>query len=80
MIRYDCAHLKRVTNNDILENNKGTLRCDVNRAAPDGTTVAGISCPEECMGYRPMSSKGNNDGTSAFKAITDAFKALIGKS
>ncbi len=79
MIRYDCVHLKRVTNNDILEKNLGTLRCDVNRAAPDPSTVAGMECPEDCMGYRPVSSKGNNDTTSAFKAIKEAFLSLIGK-
>ena len=71
--------MKRVTNNDILENNKGTLRCDVNRAAPDGTTIAGISCPQECMGYRPVPIKPTSNGTSAFKAIKEAFMSLIGK-
>ena len=57
MIRHDCFHLKRVTNNDIHEGHKGTLRCDVNRAEPHGTTVAGISCLEGCMGYRRIEYK-----------------------
>jgi hypothetical protein len=75
MLRHDCFHLKRVTNNDIHEGNKGTLRCDVNRAAPDGTTVAGISCPKDCMGYRPVEMKKNNSPLAKFK---DRIMSLIG--
>jgi len=79
MLRYDCAHLKRVDKNDIFNTRKGTLRCDVDRAGPD-PSVAGISCPEQCMGYRPTPIRQNHDTTSAFRAIKDAFLALIGKS
>ena len=79
MLRSDCAHLKRVTKNDILENNLGSLRCDVNRAGPDGASRAGISCPDGCMGYRPGQMNGNSDGTSAIETIKKAFLNLIGK-
>jgi hypothetical protein len=74
MIRHDCFHLKRVTNNDIHEGCKGTLRCDVNRAAPDGTTVAGISCPQDCMGYRPIEARKD----TPFSRIKEKFMSLIG--
>jgi len=74
MIRHECFHLKRVTSNDIHEGNKGTLRCDVNRAAPDGTTVAGISCPQDCMAYRPMDAKKK----SPFSRIREKILSLIG--
>lgn len=80
MIRHDCEHLKRVTSNDILERNKGTLRCDVHRAAPDGTTIAGMSCMSECMGYRPKSNGKRGATTSPLTAIKDAFLSLMGKS
>ncbi len=76
MIRHDCEHLKRVTNNDILEDNKGTLRCDANRAAPD-PTAAGISCPADCMAYRPRKM---TESHSPITAIRDALLSLIGKS
>jgi len=78
MIKHDCVHLKRVTNNDIIENNRGTLRCDVHRAAPD-PSQAGISCPADCMGYRPRTYQ-NGDNTSAFSVLKNAFMALLGKS
>ena len=76
MLKHDCYHLRRVTNNDIHEGNKGTLRCDRNRAAPDPTTVAGISCPQDCMGYRPMNK--NNNGQSPFSKLKEKFLSLIG--
>jgi hypothetical protein len=81
MLRSDCAHLKRVTNNDILEKNSGSLRCDVNRAAPDCSTRAGLSCPADCMAYRPgaRNGNGNGDSASALDTIKQAFLSLIGK-
>jgi hypothetical protein len=79
MLRSDCAHLKQVTSNDIHEGNKGSLRCDVARAAPDLSTRAGISCPDGCMGYRAKSANSNVDTTSAFGAVKKAFRSLIGK-
>lgn len=80
MLRSDCAHLKQVTSNDIHERNLGSLRCDVNRAAPDSSSRAGMSCPAECMGYRPISAETRGDSTSAFDTIRQAFLALIGRS
>jgi len=75
MLKYDCAHLKRVTDNDIHEGNKGTVRCDVNRAAPDPTTVAGISCTEDCMGYRKVEPQ----KPGPIEKIKEAFMSLVGK-
>ncbi|HDS29896.1 MAG TPA: hypothetical protein ENN67_02505 [Firmicutes bacterium] len=79
MLRSDCVHLKKVTSNDIHEGNKGSLRCDVHRAAPDPSSRAGISCPADCMGYRPISSGKNGDANSALDAIKQAFMSLIGQ-
>jgi hypothetical protein len=79
MLKSDCAHLKRVTNDDIHERNRGSLRCDVGRAAPDSTSRAGISCPDGCMGYRPVSASATDESSSAFSVIKRAFMALIGK-
>lgn len=78
MLRSDCAHLKQVTKNDIHQNHKGSLKCDVNRCAPDGSSRAGISCPSDCMGYRPI-GKDNGDTSSALETIKQAFMSLIGQ-
>jgi hypothetical protein len=79
MLRSDCAHLKKVTNNDIHEHNLGSLRCDVGRAAPDSSTRAGINCPGDCMAYRAKPAGSNGDTKSAFGAMRKAFLTLIGK-
>lgn len=77
MLRFDCIHLKKVTNDDILENHRGTMKCDVNWAKPDGTHHAGIDCTDKCPRFHPKSTR---DGTSALSAIREAFMAIIGKS
>jgi hypothetical protein len=79
MLRSDCYHLRKVTHNDIHEGNKGSLRCDVHRAAPDPTSRAGISCPSDCMGYRAIGNGNGRDTTSALQAIKQAFLSLIGQ-
>ncbi|MFH1676406.1 MAG: hypothetical protein ABIC40_05205 [bacterium] len=79
MIKTDCAHLKRVTNNDIHEGNRGTLRCDVHRAAPD-PSMAGIACPHDCMGYRAIANGNKADSTSFISSIKRALFAMMGRS
>jgi hypothetical protein len=77
MLRFDCVHLKKVTNDDILQNYRGSMKCHVDWAIPDSSNHAGIVCPEKCPRLHPKPSR---DGTSAFSAIKEAFLSLIGKS
>ena len=81
MLRSECAHLKKVTANDIHEGNLGSLRCDVNRAAPDASSRAGISCSSDCMAYRPPAIKTTTktESKSGLSAIRKALQSLIGK-
>jgi len=79
MLRSDCAHLKQTSRNEKMLGAQGTLRCDVNRGAPDPSSRAGLSCPMECMGYRPRAANGGTDSTSALSAIRKALMSLIGK-
>lgn len=77
MLRFDCVHLKKVTNDDILKNYRGTMKCHVDWAKPDSTTHAGIACMDKCPRFH---QKTGRDGTSAFSVIKEAFLSLIGKS
>ncbi len=76
MLRFDCVHLKEVTNDHILENHLGSLKCAVDRAWPDSTHKAGINCPAQCERFH---AKSGSDSTSAFAAIKNAFFAILGK-
>jgi hypothetical protein len=79
MIRYDCAHLKNVTSNDILEKNYGSLRCDIQWAERDQLSRAGISCYNDCPRYMKADRSLFEEKKTPMSVIRDAFMSLTGK-